>query len=471
MGRGQPRRSARSTTTGSGRGSWRYLADARLYAQDCFIGAAPGAPPLPPRLHRDGLGEHLRPQPVPPAAARGPRGLRAELHDHRRAQSFQADPATEGTRTGTAILVHLAADGDHHRRHEYAGEIKKSAFTVMNYLMPDEGVLPMHSSINVGEDGDAVRLLRPRRAPARRPCRPTRCAASSATTSTAGATTTSFNFEGGCYAKTIRLSPMYEPDIFATTQRFGTILENVDIDPGDPRAGPRLGAVHREHARRLSAPLHRQRRPDRASPARPRNVVFLTADAFGVLPPISPADPRAGRVPLHQRLHGQAGRHRDRASRSPRATFSACFGAPFLPRHPGEYAHMLMDRLDAVRRPGLAREHRLDRRAVRRRRADEHRPHPEHGPGGASTARSTASTTVIDPIFRVAVPTSVPGRPGRGPPAARHLGRPGRLRRGRAPDRARCSTTNFAAYADGVSARRSARPGPSSSTTTPSDQA
>ena len=76
-----------------------------------------------------------------------------------------------------------------------------------------------------------------------------------------------FNFEGGCYAKTIRLSPMYEPDIFPTTRRFGTILENVDIDPRDARARPRLGAVHREHPRRLPARLHRQRRPDRASPA------------------------------------------------------------------------------------------------------------------------------------------------------------------------------------------------------------
>ena len=144
--------------------------------------------------------------------------------------SFQADPATEGTRTGTAILLHL-------QRMEiiivgtmYAGEIKKSAFTVMNYLMPDEGVLPMHSSINVGEAGDACIFFG---------------------LSGTGKTTLSadplrsligddehgwgdgytFNFEGGCYAKTIRLSSMYEPDIFATTRRFGTILENTDMVP------------------------------------------------------------------------------------------------------------------------------------------------------------------------------------------------------------------------------------------------
>ena len=114
---------------------------------------------------------------------------------------------------------------------EYAGEIKKSAFTVMNYLMPDEGVLPMHSA----DQRRRRTATRPSssacRGPARRPCRPIRSAASSATTSTAGATACTFNFEGGCYAKTIRLSPMYEPDIFQTTRRFGTILENVDLDP------------------------------------------------------------------------------------------------------------------------------------------------------------------------------------------------------------------------------------------------
>jgi phosphoenolpyruvate carboxykinase (ATP) len=144
--------------------------------------------------------------------------------------SFKADPATDGTRTETAILVHLQRMEILIVGTEYAGEIKKSAFTVMNYLMPDEGVLPMHSSVNVGKAGDSVVFFG---------------------LSGTGKTTLSadpersligddehgwgpdglFNFEGGCYAKTIRLSPMYEPDIFQTTKRFGTVLENVDLDP------------------------------------------------------------------------------------------------------------------------------------------------------------------------------------------------------------------------------------------------
>ena len=176
--------------------------------------------------------------------------------------SFQADPKTEGTRTGTAILVHLERMEVIIVGTEYAGEIKKSAFTVMNYLMPDEGVLPMHSSINIGPDGDPAIFFG---------------------LSGTGKTTLSadplrsligddehgwgdgltFNFEGGCYAKTIRLSPMYEPDIFATTRRFGTVLENVDLDPRHPHPRSRLGALHREHPRRLPARLHRQRRRDR----------------------------------------------------------------------------------------------------------------------------------------------------------------------------------------------------------------
>ena len=144
--------------------------------------------------------------------------------------SFHADPATEGTRSGTAILLHLQRMEIIIVGTEYAGEIKKSAFTVMNYPMPDEGVLPMHSRSTSAPRATA-RSFSACRGRGKRRCRRIPSVASSATTSTVGATVVCSSFEGGCYAKTIRLSPMYEPDIFQTTRRFGTILENVDVDP------------------------------------------------------------------------------------------------------------------------------------------------------------------------------------------------------------------------------------------------
>ena len=256
--------------------------------------------------------------------------------------SFQADPATEGTRTGTAILLHLQRMEIIIVGTEYAGEIKKSAFTVMNYLMPDEDVMPMHSSVNVGEAGDSVVFFG---------------------LSGTGKTTLSadplrsligddehgwgpeglFNFEGGCYAKTIRLSPMYEPDIFQTTRRFGTVLENVDLDARTRELD--LDSERFTENTRGAYPLHFI---GNASPVgmagHPGTVILLTADAFGVLPPIS------------RLTHAQAAYHfisgytaklagTEVGVTEPKATFSACFGAPFMPRHPGEYAAQLTDRL------------------------------------------------------------------------------------------------------------------------------
>jgi phosphoenolpyruvate carboxykinase (ATP) len=258
--------------------------------------------------------------------------------------SFQADPATEGTRTGTAILLHLERMEILIVGTEYAGEIKKSAFTVMNYLMPDEGVLPMHASVNVGPAGDSAVFFG---------------------LSGTGKTTLSadperrligddehgwgdaglFNFEGGCYAKTIRLSPMYEPDIFQTTRRFGTVLENVDLDPTTRELD--LDSERFTENTRGAYPLHFIGNADPTGmTGQPASVVLLTADAFGVLPPIA------------RLTHAQAAYHfisgytaklagTEVGIKEPKATFSACFGAPFMPRHPGRYARMLVERLAA----------------------------------------------------------------------------------------------------------------------------
>jgi phosphoenolpyruvate carboxykinase (ATP) len=318
-----------------------YLADRPVYAQDLFVGAHPG--------HRRSLRVYTETAWASifarnlfrrPSAAE----LKGFLPTFTiiNVPSFQADPATEGTRTGTAILLNLARMEILIVGTEYAGEIKKSAFTVMNYLLPDEGVLPMHSAANVGEAGDTVVFFG---------------------LSGTGKTTLSadperrligddehgwgvdgvFNFEGGCYAKTIRLSPMYEPDIFATTRRFGTILENVDLDPATRELD--LDSDRFTENTRAAYPLHFIGNADETGMAgQPTNVVLLTADAFGVLPPIS-------RLTADQaQYHFISGYTAKLAGtevgvKEPQATFSACFGAPFMPRHPGEYAAMLADRL------------------------------------------------------------------------------------------------------------------------------
>jgi phosphoenolpyruvate carboxykinase (ATP) len=422
-----------------------YVADRTLYSQDLFIGAHPA--------HRRSLRVYTetawasifarnlfrRPSRVD-LASFAPNFTIIDV------PSFQADPATEGVRGETAILVHL-------KRMEilivgtmYAGEIKKSAFTVMNYLLPDEGVLPMHSSVNVGKDGDSVVFFG---------------------LSGTGKTTLSadplrsligddehgwgsdyvFNFEGGCYAKTIRLSPMYEPDIFATTKRFGTILENVDIDPVTRELD--LDSERITENTRGAYPLDFIGNADPTGIAgTPRNVVFLTADAFGVLPPIS----RLTRAQAaYHFISGYTAKlaGTEIGVKEPSATFSAGFGAPFLPRHPGVYAEMLMDRLERHDVPvWLVNTGWTGGPYGTGSRMDI--SHTRNMVRAAINGELAKVATVVDPVFGVAVPTSVPGVPS------------GILRpRATWPDPvayddaaarlARMFHTNFEAYADGVS--------------------
>jgi phosphoenolpyruvate carboxykinase (ATP) len=319
-----------------------YLADKTVYRQDCLIGAAE-AHQRSLRVYTETawaslFARNLFRRPTPAQLERFAPNFTILC-----APSFKADPETEGTRTGTAILVHLGRMEIIIVGTEYAGEIKKSAFTVMNYLMPAEGVLPMHSAINVGEDGDAAVFFG---------------------LSGTGKTTLSadprrsligddehgwgdgqaFNFEGGCYAKTIRLSPMYEPDIFATTKRFGTVLENVDLDPRTRELD--LDSERITENTRGAYPLEFIGNADPTGVAgSPRAVVFLTADAFGVLPPIA-------RLTREQAAYHFISGYTAKLAgtevgvKEPTATFSACFGAPFMPRHPGVYAAMLVERLE-----------------------------------------------------------------------------------------------------------------------------
>jgi phosphoenolpyruvate carboxykinase (ATP) len=421
-----------------------YLADRPVYAQDCFIGAHPA--------HRRSLRVYtetawasifarnlFRRPSAAELAAFAPNFTIIDV------PSFQADPATEGTRTGTAILVNLARMEIIIVGTEYAGEIKKSAFTVMNYLMPDEGVLPMHSAANVGKDGDTVVFFG---------------------LSGTGKTTLSadplrsligddehgwgadgvFNFEGGCYAKTIRLSPMYEPDIFQTTRRFGTILENVDLDPVTRELD--LDSDRFTENTRGAYPLHFIGNADPTGMAgQPTNVVLLTADAFGVLPPIS-------RLTADQaQYHFISGYTAKLAGteigvKEPMATFSACFGAPFMPRHPGEYAAMLAERLNGHGvRAWLVNTGWTGGPYGTGERMDIN--HTRSMVRAALEGRLDGVPTITDPIFGVEIPTTVPDVP------AAFLQPRSTWADGAAYDRqaaalARMFAENFAAYADGV---------------------
>ena len=255
------------------------------------------------------------------------------------APGFQADPARHGTASPTFIAVDLESRLVLVGGTAYAGEVKKSIFSVMNYLLPKRGVLSMHCSANYGADRDDVALF-------------FGLSGTGKTTLSADPERTLigddehgwsdrgvFNIEGGCYAKVIRLSPTGEPEIYATTRCFGTVLENVVIDP-ETRRLDLDDSTHTENTR-ASYPLTQLPRADLGGCAgHPRHVVFLTCDAFGVLPPIARLS--AAQASYHF-LSGYTAKvaGTERGVTDPKATFSACFGAPFLPLHPGTYATML----------------------------------------------------------------------------------------------------------------------------------
>src|SRR5437762_2470888 len=256
--------------------------------------------------------------------------------------SFKADPKRHGTNSDVVIAVNFGKRIVLVAGTSYAGEMKKSIFSILNYLLPIQGVLSMHCSANVGAAGDVALFFG---------------------LSGTGKTTLSsdpdrlligddehgwsdtgvFNFEGGCYAKTIRLSREAEPQIYATTRRFGTVLENVVVDPetrlldlDDDRYTENTRAAYPIAFIDNAVPL--------GQGGHPHNIVMLTADAFGVLPPISRLSPAAA---MYHFLSGYTAKvaGTEKGVSEPRATFSTCFGAPFLPLPPSRYARMLGERI------------------------------------------------------------------------------------------------------------------------------
>jgi phosphoenolpyruvate carboxykinase (ATP) len=320
------------------------LAGQELFALDCYAGADPQYR-LPVRVVTEYAWHNLfcRNLFIDDAAAEAAAAPEFTIID---SPGFKADSRRHGTNSDVAIVLHFGKRLVLIAGTSYAGEMKKSVFSLLNYLLPLRNVLSMHCSANVGASGDVALFFG---------------------LSGTGKTTLSseadrrligddehgwsdrgvFNFEGGCYAKTIRLSAEAEPQIFATTRRFGTVLENVAIDAGTRQLN--LDDDRFTENTRAAYPISFIENAEASGQAgHPSNVIMLTADAFGVLPPISRLTPQAA---MYHFLSGYTAKvaGTEKGVTEPKATFSTCFGAPFLPLPPSRYATMLGERIERHR--------------------------------------------------------------------------------------------------------------------------
>ncbi|HRW28970.1 MAG: phosphoenolpyruvate carboxykinase [Alphaproteobacteria bacterium] len=259
------------------------------------------------------------------------------------APELVVDPKEVGTNSGTVVTINIARKLVLIAGTSYAGEIKKSVFSILNYLLPEEGILPMHCSANIGKDGDTAIFFG---------------------LSGTGKTTLSadpqrqligddehgwsdnsvFNFEGGCYAKVINLSAEAEPEIYATTSMFGTVLENVIYDPDTREID--LNDNRLAENTRAAYPITSIPNTTEGAPGSvPKNVIMLTADAFGVMPPIARLTPEQAMYHFLSGYTAKVAGTEKGLSKEPQATFSTCFGAPFMPRHPSVYGNLLRKKI------------------------------------------------------------------------------------------------------------------------------
>ena len=321
------------------------------------------------------------------------------------APTFKANPDTDETNSETFVVVNYAKRLVLIGGTRYAGEIKKSIFSVLNYMLPLKGILPMHSSVNVGDKSTVFFGL-----------------------SGTGKTTLSadpareligddehgwsddgvFNFEGGCYAKAIKLSAEAEPDIWKACHSYGTVLENVAMDP-DTREIDYDSSKHTENTRAAYQLDRIANASETGMAAHPSNIIMLTADAYGVLPPISQLTAEQA---MYHFISGYTAKvaGTERGVTEPTATFSACFGAPFLPMAPTYYAKMLGEKI-----------------AQHGARVWLVNTGWTGGPYGVGSRMKIAYTRAMvtaalegkldsveftpDPIFGVGIPASVPGVP------------------------------------------------------------
>jgi phosphoenolpyruvate carboxykinase (ATP) len=316
----------------------------KLYVQDCYAGADPDYK-MPVRIITEKAWHSLF-----------ARNMFKTINDKEELKNFvpeftviavpgfKLDPITDGTRSETGILLNFSQRTAIIANTAYAGEIKKSVFTVLNYLLTFEDVLPMHCSANVSDNGDAALFFG---------------------LSGTGKTTLSadpkrkligddehgwssqgiFNFEAGCYAKVIRLSAEAEPAIYATTKRFGTILENVVFDP--VTRGINLDDDSITENTRASYPLNFIPNiiPEGYVRTHPKNIIFLTCDASGVMPPIARLTPEQAQYHFISGYTSKIAGTEIGLGTEPQITFSTCFGGPFMVRHPFVYADFLKQRV------------------------------------------------------------------------------------------------------------------------------
>ncbi|MBN1964347.1 MAG: phosphoenolpyruvate carboxykinase (ATP), partial [Anaerolineae bacterium] len=385
-----------------------YFENRSVFVQDCYAGADPHHR-LPIRIISENAWHSLFARNM---------FVRIFDPDHLRthvpefvviaAPNLNAVPERDCTTSGAFIYVNFARKMVLIGGTRYAGEIKKSIFTVMNYLLPQRGVMAMHCSANYGTGPDDVALF-------------FGLSGTGKTTLSSDTTRTLigddehgwndigiFNFEGGCYAKVIRLSRDGEPEIYEATRRFGTVLENVAIDAQRRRIN--LDDDSFTENTRAAYPITHIPNADYGGVGgHPKHIIFLTADAFGVMPPI------ARLTPAQAQYHFLAGytakvAGTERGVTEPQATFSTCFGAPFMPLHPTVYATLLAEKIQ---------RHNVQLWMVNTGWTG--------GPYGTGHRMKLAHTramiraalngdldgveTAVDPIFGFAIPKHVPGVP------------------------------------------------------------
>lgn len=385
-----------------------YLQGKDVFVQDCWCGADPDYR-MPIRIITQYAWHSLFSRNMFRQASR------EELPNHKPefvvidCPGFHAYPELDKTNSDVFILVNFSTGLVLIGGTEYAGEIKKSVFTAMNYFLPFEDVLPMHCSANYGQNGNVALFFG--------------LSGTGKTTLSADSSRTLigddehgwsdngvFNFEGGCYAKVINLSPTAEPEIFRTTRRYGTILENVGIDASTRRLDLNDSSLT-ENTRAAYPIPHIPNATRDGRGGHPKNIIFLTADAFGVLPPISKLTPDQT---MYHFISGYTAKvaGTERGITEPQATFSACFGAPFMAQHPSVYADLLGKKIA---------QHDVDCWLINTGWTGG--PHGEGHRMEIAYTRAIVNATlrgdlkdvsyIDDPRFGIQVPTSCPGVPSK----------------------------------------------------------